>query len=125
MDNIAEKLHILLKRCNIELPDYLIRLLYYTGYDNVISLMEINNESIENMEDFAKTKLNKLLKGPERDTFFGIFTEDVNLFEVVPGHKQLLFSLRDKLIALSTEEQENARRSNIESKINKNQFKSM
>lgn len=95
-----ENLTKILLDTQVKLPNYLVLLLTYNGYDNMVSLSRIDIPAIEKMETFARSKLSILLKDEEKTDFFGIFDAMPELFEVVEGDRQLLFDLKDEIVKL-------------------------
>lgn len=85
----------ILNKLNIPfyLPEYLIQLLEFNGFDNLISLTMLSNEDFEKLEDFAKNDLSKLLDGEEQQKFFGLYARNISLFKIVEGHRRLIMEL--------------------------------
>lgn len=94
IDQLIEKLNLQ----DIAFPDYLKQLLVFTGYDNVVSICKINEESINKMETFAREKLPLLLTSEQKQDFFGIYVTKEQHFEISFGHKELLNMLVQKSI---------------------------
>lgn len=94
----VEKIDKLIEKLNFQdvIPNYLKQLLLFTGYDNLISICRINEESIQKMEIFAREKLPLLLTPEQKQDFFGIYVTKEQHFEISFGHKELLNVLVEK-----------------------------
>jgi len=89
---IITKIDKLIEKLNFQdvIPNYLKQLLLFTGYDNLVSICRINEESIQKMEIFAREKLPLLLTSEQKQDFFGIYVTKEQYFEIPFGHKELL-----------------------------------
>lgn len=88
----------ILKKLNnpFHLPDYLIQLLNFNGFDNFTSLSMFVNEDFEKLEDFAKRVLSKLLDDEEKKKFFSLFARNIDLFKIVEVHRRLIMAFVEK-----------------------------
>lgn len=69
------------------------------GYDNEISLKQIDKIHIQEVEEFARSKLlqTNLIKPENKAKYFGLFAENPESFFIVPGHRILLNHLQKEI----------------------------
>ena len=97
-DNIADEgecqISNILKQLNLEnlgFPTYLKKLLIYTGFDTIASLAQFKeNEDFDAVQNFAASKLPKLIPESEKFFFYGIYARHVEEFQIPLGHRKLL-----------------------------------
>lgn len=117
MNSSLEDLTNLIKNFDLELPQYLLKLLLYTGFDNVLSISLMDESKISYLETFAKKELCEILEGDDRKSFFGIYENKVNLFRILEGHKLLLKMLINRC-KLECKEKNKQKRKQIEENEN-------
>lgn len=88
IENILEEIG-----ATMRIPKYLRELLIYTGFDNIISLGELSETDINEMERFGREDLPKLLEQEKYSAFYSIYAKDVRMFKIRAGHKKLLQNL--------------------------------
>lgn len=93
------KISEILQKLNLdrlELPEYLKKLLIYTGFDNITSLANFNeNDDIIAVQHFARSELPDLLDEKEKAAFYGIYANNIGLFKIPLGHRKLLNMIVD------------------------------
>lgn len=93
--NVEENIWISIeKSLNIKIPESLINILNANGFDNQVSLSEMTEQMICNIEDFARDSLSVVISDEEeRKRYFGIFFKQPELFKFNPGQKVLLLKI--------------------------------
>lgn len=73
------------------IPNYIKNIMHFNGFDNMDVLAKIDNETIEEMEIFARNEMEDLID-PQADLqdFYNIFSNRKDKFKFVLGHKLLL-----------------------------------
>lgn len=82
-----KKFEIFLKK---SIPEYIIKILAQTGYDNTVSISEICEEDVKTIEEFVDAKLKHIV---EASGVYKIYEK----FAFLPGHKKLILSLPNQL----------------------------
>uniref|UniRef100_A0A1Y1L797 Uncharacterized protein n=1 Tax=Photinus pyralis TaxID=7054 RepID=A0A1Y1L797_PHOPY len=93
-ESIWEKIETSIK---VQVPTYLKNLLAINGYDNVISLSTLDDNTFQELETFAKATLPSLIDENEFFKYYGIFAKNVTTFSIVGGHKVLLKKVAEYL----------------------------
>lgn len=99
-DNIEESL-------GIHLPLYLKNILKYSGYDNRLSLANITEADIRDIEAFARSSLMIHLKDKKvknYEDFYHIFSDNIENFMILPGHQKLIMAIGTMLAEKINEE---------------------
>lgn len=70
-------------------------MLSVTGYDNEISLGQLDESHLHEVETYAKTELikNGLVEEKDRPKYYGGFAKNPEFFAIVPGHRALVLQL--------------------------------
>lgn len=79
-----------------EVPLYLKNILKHSGYDNRLSLANISEKEINQIELFAKTQLKYILlkkSNVNYEEFYHLYNENIEDFIILPGHKKLLLAI--------------------------------
>lgn len=72
------------------IPDYIVKVLIETGFDNAISISELNNDDIKIIEEFVETNLKHIV---EKSGIYDLKEK----FVFLPGHRKLILSLPKRL----------------------------
>lgn len=104
MEKIASEWAELEKFVGQSVPMFLKLLLWKTGYDSLLSIKEISNNTIEGLEQYIQRKKNqifdeiftKLNDFGNNDHSLSIYKEQ-EVFEFLPGHRTILLSLRSNI----------------------------
>lgn len=78
----------------ISIPTYLQNLLIINGFDTNVSLCNISDEDITEMEEFARGVMRDYIEPDEMKNFYGWFLDKKEKFQILEGHKKLLMSLK-------------------------------
>lgn len=82
-------------------PAFLKVLLWKCGYDCMISLKELSNAKITELEKYIQNNRNNIFSRDllDSDTLSDTMSEyrDQAIFEFLPGHRQILLSLRNRI----------------------------
>lgn len=70
-----------------KLPNFIVEILKFSGYDSAISLQFLSENDIKDIETFVEKATNKFF-------LIGSLYENLTPFEFRPGHKALLFGLK-------------------------------
>jgi hypothetical protein len=70
-------------------------LLSYNGFDNVVTIQRIDEQDLAEIEEFARSTLPKLVDMKNPEDYYFIYGAMPNNFRFVPGHKKLIFGIRD------------------------------
>lgn len=77
------------------LPVYLKNILSINGYNHLLSLEELDEQSIQDVEKFARENMKNYV--PNTEAYFYIFKENPSDFRILSGHRKLLLKLRDRI----------------------------
>lgn len=78
------------KSLGLKIPLTIKNLLTVNGYEYANLISEINNETIAEMEDFARNELPYLISKDKYVDYYGLFSENPERFKLVAGHKKIL-----------------------------------
>lgn len=79
-----------------EVPLYLKNILKHSGYDNRLSLANITEKEINQIELFAKTQLKYILlkkSNVNYEEFYHLYNDNIEDFIILPGHKKFLLAI--------------------------------
>lgn len=83
------------KKLGCSIPRYIVNILTLQGYDNALSLLEMNIDDICQLEEYARS--DKFLKRIPKDAtlkdYLGTFHDAQKEFELIPGHRKLLLQV--------------------------------
>lgn len=88
-------------------PEYIIKILYATGYDNEIAISALCNEDIKIIEEFVDSNLKHLIENLD------IYNSSEK-FIFLPGHKKLVLSLPKQLKEFENNKKEKVEKSETE-----------
>ncbi|XP_037905818.1 uncharacterized protein LOC119648249 isoform X2 [Hermetia illucens] len=77
------------------LPLYLKNILSINGYNHLLSLEELDETSIQEVEKFARENMKNYV--PNTEAYFYIFKKNPADFRIVSGHRKLLLKLRERI----------------------------
>lgn len=82
-----------------EIPKYIGPLLFYNGFDNLISLSKLSvNENLVEIETYTRNTLSKVLNEDDKKEIFGIFFNQPSLFSIPLGHKKCLEYIQQQAV---------------------------
>ncbi|CAH1176652.1 unnamed protein product [Phaedon cochleariae] len=84
MDNVEKFL-------KFKIPNNVKLNLELSGYGNSVTLADISDKDIKDIELFARTDLKELV--PNWNEYFGVFEEETDLFRFFPGEKVLIYKM--------------------------------
>lgn len=118
--NTEKKLNVafdlLYEEYGLDVPLYMANILSINGFDNLLSLQELEESDIKSMEHFAREEMIDLVKDDERVDFYGIFHDSIDKFKFIAGHRKMLLGLKS---VLNTEEPPRKRKRLEDSNDNK------
>lgn len=95
IDTINEQLN----QDGSEIPKYIGPLLFYNGFDNLISLSKLSiDENLVEIETYTRNTLSKVLSEADKKEIFGIFFDQPLLFSIPLGHKKCLEYIQQQAI---------------------------
>jgi len=65
------------------------------GYDNLLTIGNINEEDITKTEIFVRDTLHKVIDEHEKSFYCGIFKNNIPKFKFLDGHKKQLYMIID------------------------------
>lgn len=83
--------HLLAKKLDSKFPQYLIHILERSGFDTEVSLTDLNENDIKEIESFVEKNKHILEGTPYEEK--NPNSNNNNSFSFKPGHKKLIFSL--------------------------------
>lgn len=89
------------------IPEILVKILISAGYDNALSISDLNECDIDILQPHVQDKLKDLLS--QSNVY-----KDCEQFVFLPGHKKTLFSLRDKAKEFVEQKKQSKREEHIE-----------
>lgn len=81
---------------NVKIPGHLKKLLTLHGYANNVSMANLSESDVTEIERFTRSDLKSIIKEDEIVAeYVGIFTSNVSGFLIFGGDKKLLFSIKE------------------------------
>lgn len=71
---------------NMKIPTSLKNLLIINGFNNEIIISHINDADIRDIISFARNDLHKVIDKEDLPKYYGLYSKNPSLFEIVPGH---------------------------------------
>jgi predicted RNA-binding protein with RPS1 domain len=92
---------IINEKYKIIIPTYFQNLTKYTGFDNITAFSDITNDDLNYIENFARTKLLKIIDKykVKLEDFYHVHYKNIELFEIAVGHKKLILTVGRLLMA--------------------------
>lgn len=79
---------------NVKIPEHLKKLLTLHGYANNVSLGNLTEDDVKEIERFTRSDLKSIVKPDEIPQYVGIFEKNVEGFLIFGGDKTLLFTIK-------------------------------
>lgn len=80
---------------DLEVPNYLKKLLTINGYNNATTIARICENDITEIESFAKNTLPTIIEKQDFEQYYWIFHQNVDNFKIVNGHRKLIILIAD------------------------------
>lgn len=78
-----------------QIPTYLKNILTLSGFDNIISLQNLDDAAIIEIERFARDQLHLFIpEDAKLEDYYNIYNNNPEMFTIVAGHKILLREIR-------------------------------
>lgn len=77
----------------VSLPSAMKKIFIMNGYDNSLTIGNINDEDIKKTEMFARDTLHEVIDEDEQDFYYGIFKNNIPKFKFLDGHKNQLYMI--------------------------------
>lgn len=69
-----------------------------SGYDNLFALRALNEENINEIEEFARNVMQDVLpENVNMEDYYGVYKKNPSKFQILPGHKHLLKGIAEYL----------------------------
>jgi len=107
----------------VKLPDYIMKLLFITGYENLHCLMKLVDVSfIQELEKYATENLvaSDLGLGEAEEKYF--FNHRTKNFTILPGHKHLIVTAAQVAVKIFQEAEETAKEAEEAAKLHAYHF---
>ncbi|KAK5640763.1 hypothetical protein RI129_002643 [Pyrocoelia pectoralis] len=91
-DSFFEKIE---NELNVKIPGHLKHLLSLHGFANNLSLGDLSDTDILEIEHFTKTQLKSVIKKEEINKYLGLFTDNTDNFVIFGGEKKLLLKIKE------------------------------
>lgn len=83
---------------DLKLPNYIKNIFNFSGYDTVLSIIQISESDIKEIEKFARKDMPDLIPNDSnKSEFFGVYKDNIQTFQFIPGHRKLLLMISQKL----------------------------
>ncbi|XP_066584552.1 uncharacterized protein [Prorops nasuta] len=80
---------------NLQIPETLKNLLIINGFDHEIIMSNIKDSDIDGIVEFTRTHLHHILSKEELPRYYGIYSNNATIFEIIPGHRRIIHMLSD------------------------------
>lgn len=82
---------------NVKIPLHLKKLLTLHGFANNVSMRNISDSDITEIERFTKNELQNIIKSDKIAEYVGLFANNIENFLIFGGEKKLLFAMKEHI----------------------------
>ena len=107
----------------VKLPDYIVKLLFVTGYEHLQSMLKLTDPKlIEEIEQYATDNLSAIDLGLSETEEKFFFNQRTKRFNILPGHKHLIVTAAELAQKILFEAEETAKEAEESAKFNAYHF---
>lgn len=88
---------VTLQQHGYNFPNYVKNIMTITGFDNLQSIGEIDDDDIEEMESFGRLSLGEIIPKNANLIDYLFYQKDFLNFKIMPGHKKAIKKLKNEI----------------------------